>query len=135
MAVMTNPAAIKAFLGAGKATVTLQSQATDNHYTYRVIKKDDVSLVLILTGGDQEFTYLGMIGNRGFTLTPKSRLNNGSVPVKAFRYFYDNVIGAGRLPSQLTVRHEGKCGRCGRPLTHPDSIDSGIGPECAKHLH
>jgi hypothetical protein len=28
--------------------------------------------------------------------------------------------------------HEGKCGRCGRLLTVPSSIESGIGPECSK---
>jgi hypothetical protein len=26
---------------------------------------------------------------------------------------------------------EGKCIRCNRTLTHPDSIETGIGPECA----
>lgn len=27
--------------------------------------------------------------------------------------------------------HEGRCGRCGRRLTVPESIESGFGPECA----
>jgi len=29
------------------------------------------------------------------------------------------------------LMHEGRCGRCGRPLTRPESIQSGIGPICA----
>jgi predicted metal-dependent hydrolase len=32
----------------------------------------------------------------------------------------------------FNVHHEGKCGRCGRLLTVPSSIESGIGPECSK---
>ena len=34
----------------------------------------------------------------------------------------------------LEVWHEGRCGRCNRALTVPESIASGIGPECAKHV-
>jgi len=30
-----------------------------------------------------------------------------------------------------TILREGRCIRCNRKLTHPDSILSGIGPECA----
>ena len=32
------------------------------------------------------------------------------------------------------IMHEGRCCRCNRTLTHPDSIKTGIGPECAKHF-
>lgn len=32
---------------------------------------------------------------------------------------------------KVEVWHEGKCCRCGRKLTVPESIESGIGPECA----
>lgn len=34
------------------------------------------------------------------------------------------------LPHGWAVYHEGRCGRCGRRLTVPESIVSGIGPEC-----
>lgn len=30
--------------------------------------------------------------------------------------------------------YEGRCRRCNRLLTHPESIKSGIGPECAKRM-
>lgn len=30
----------------------------------------------------------------------------------------------------LTYHFEGHCRKCNRPLTHPDSIHTGIGPEC-----
>lgn len=36
-----------------------------------------------------------------------------------------NVAGA------LKAKMEVRCMRCGRVLTHPESIQAGIGPECA----
>jgi hypothetical protein len=38
------------------------------------------------------------------------------------------------LPGGYKIQHAGKCGRCGRLLTVPESIESGIGPECAKMM-
>ena len=44
----------------------------------------------------------------------------------ALKNLYDD-----KIPEALEIRHEGSCGRCGRPLTVPSSIDRGIGPDCA----
>ena len=33
-----------------------------------------------------------------------------------------------------SVYHEGRCCRCAMPLTHPDSIVLGVGPDCLKHM-
>ena len=35
------------------------------------------------------------------------------------------------LPKTVEVWHEGICGRCGRKLTVPESVERGLGPECA----
>ena len=40
-----------------------------------------------------------------------------------------------RIPEHLEIFHEGRCCACGRKLTTPESILSGIGPECAKKPH
>jgi hypothetical protein len=34
------------------------------------------------------------------------------------------------MPDGVVIWHEGRCGRCGRRLTVPESIESGYGPEC-----
>jgi len=36
------------------------------------------------------------------------------------------------LPEQVELFHFGHCAACGRTLTNPESIELGIGPECAK---
>jgi hypothetical protein len=43
-----------------------------------------------------------------------------------------NKLKTNKLPEFVEVWHEGKCGKCGRALTVPSSILTGIGPECSK---
>jgi hypothetical protein len=127
---------------AGNATITLQSLKTLVHYTYRVRQATDrqtqepvkdLYFVNLLTDGNAdegEFTYLGILSDGAFSLTAKSKLQASSGPVAAFRYYW----GLPELSEHLAVRHEGKCGRCGRTLTVPESIDAGIGPDCASKM-
>ena len=58
-----------------------------------------------------------------------SKIGEDADSAKAWRWF-DANLQAGRVPEQLEVWHEGRCGRCGRALTVPESIERGIGPEC-----
>ena len=56
-----------------------------------------------------------------------------TVPVKAFMYFCAGIKN-NKIQKNLKIRHEGRCGRCNRKLTTPDSIDSCFGPECIKFV-
>ncbi len=40
----------------------------------------------------------------------------------------------GELPDGYRVFHLGRCLRCGRDLTDPESVQRGIGPECARRV-
>jgi hypothetical protein len=132
----------RAYALAGNATMTLESLKTGTHYTYRIRQATDkesgepvrgLYFVNLLTKGSADegnFVYVGLIREGKFTLTKNSGFAVGSGPVDAWSYFW--AVKA--LPPQLTVRHEGKCGRCGRTLTVPSSIDAGIGPECATKM-
>lgn len=119
---------------AGNATVTIKSEKTGNHYTYKVKKAEDKDLyfVSLLTGKDNnlDYNYIGIYTrNKGFTTTAKTRLSKGCTPIQAVDFFFKRI---NNIPSGLKVYHEGKCCRCGRTLTTPESIEAGIGPECAK---
>jgi len=50
--------------------------------------------------------------------------------VKAFTFFW-KFVAQNVMPPQMDVHHEGRCGRCNRKLTVPESIENGLGPECA----
>jgi hypothetical protein len=45
-----------------------------------------------------------------------------------------NKLKVGKLQDFVEVWHEGTCGKCGRALTVPSSIENGLGPECIKSL-
>src|SRR5258708_38527897 len=137
----------KDFALAGNAIITLQSLRTGAHFTYKIRAKDvageikadytpdRIWFVSLLSGADNEsdYQYLGLINkHREFRLTAKSRASANAPSVKAFEWFWHMVRDG--IPTELVVRHEGRCGRCGRTLTVPESIDRGIGPECAQKI-
>jgi hypothetical protein len=136
-----NPKHVKDFILAGNAILTLESEKTGKHLTFRIRKLEDrdVWFTSLLTGPDNtsDFTYLGMVKLEGDTislvLTKKSSLTDTSEPVLAFRFLL-SWLSAGKMPPRMHVHHEGRCGRCRRRLTVPESIESGFGPECAGRL-
>jgi len=140
MCQMCNTLDITRFVTAGNARFTLVSERTGQRFTYRVSKPKDARpgsefrFVSLLTGPDNEnsYTYLGVLNGSEFKLTSKSRATEGAPSVVAFRYLCTRVLQNpdAPLPPGLAFYHEGKCGKCNRPLTVPESINRGIGPEC-----
>lgn len=133
---------IASFLFAGRATVTLRSQATGARFTFKVAHKEggDVSFVSLLTGPSNEadYRYLGLLPDNDHDRLRgvgrgKSCASHDAPSARAFQYLLDYI--AGRVTGKgLEVWHEGRCGRCNRKLTVPESIESGIGPECASRM-
>lgn len=122
------------FILGGNATFTLEGR--EQRYTYRVTRSDDgaVYFVALLTGPDNtaDYTYLGLLDDASgaVRLTRKSRMTDDSVPVIALRWALRWIWSGKPLPAPAKIYHVGRCGRCGRALTVPSSIESGFGPEC-----
>lgn len=130
---------IKNFVMAGNATFTLKSKKTGDRFTYRVRKSKDgrIWFVSLMTGSDNEssYSYMGYVKTDGtYSTTSKSKISPDAKSAKAFNWFYGNVVENESLPDTLEVWHEGRCGRCHRKLTVPESIERGIGPECAHYV-
>ncbi len=120
------------------------------HYTYRVEKVEFEKLgepkrtcyfVKALTGPDNtgDYTYLGMLNLQtgGVQMTAKSAFPETATRVRIVRRVLAALWRGEAANVEATgwkVHHEGKCGRCGRALTVPASVESGIGPECAKKM-
>lgn len=131
--------AVRFILG-GKATFTARSLRTGVRYTFKVdAAKDggDTFFVSLLTGENNEsdYSYIGILSTRGtgrmhFKTTAKSRLTPDSAPVKGIGYI-TAALADHDLPANVELWHEGRCARCRRKLTVPESIASGFGPECA----
>lgn len=132
---MTQPEDIRRFVTAGKATITLSSKATGARFTYKIKKVPDAEdkfFVSLLTGPENEgdYRYLGLMQGAKLRRTAKSCASDSAPSFLAAQYFCDKVLGDHVMPPSLEVRHEGRCGKCNRKLTTPESIDRGIGPEC-----
>lgn len=133
------------FIKAGKAIISVLNEATGAHRTFKVTKpkQGGVFFVRILSNKDHEderhrWLYVGMITERDrFVLTRKSAVDKGSIEFKSFDWLLNAAkrwkSGSAEYPT-VKVFHEGKCGRCGRPLTDPASIERGYGPECVKRI-
>lgn len=124
------------FVTGGKAFFTLRSVKTGVRYTYRVTANEKGGwFVSLLSGPDNwaNYRYIGFIGqgDRRFRVTAKSTMAATATPVRAFDWTWTR-LAAGRSIDGVEVWHEGKCARCGRKLTVPESIETGFGPECAE---
>lgn len=137
------------FFLAGNAYFTLKSKKTGTRYTYRVSRAKDKEdkpinlwFVSLLVGPDnyKNYTYIGVIRPNSktempmpkdyiFVTTGKSRLPAEAKEVKAISYTIDCLRSLPTAPG-VEIWHAGKCGRCGRMLTVPESIVAGFGPEC-----
>ena len=139
---ITDPIHARSFMTAGRATVTLVSKKTGVRFTYKISKPKDGEVdngfrfVSVLNGPDNwtNYAYFGYIRNGVFFHgRAKARVSDTAASVKAFAWAWQK-LAQGTLPEQLQIWHEGKCGRCGRKLTVPSSIASGLGPECAGRM-
>lgn len=142
----------KDFVTGGRAVFTIEcpgawmhQRGACAHYTYRVSRKEaepgsqwgDTYFVSLLTGpqNESDYTYLGILDaeSGAVRLTRASRMGDDCLAVTLLRRVLarlwageaDAITAAG-----FDVHHEGRCCRCGRTLTTPDSIAAGIGPEC-----
>ena len=131
------PSAALALMQAGKAIITLESQKTGVHFTYKIRESQNKPgwyFCSVLTGPDngRDYTYFGSMVDQRFIKTRGSKISEEAKSVKAFVYTLDN-LALGRTPS-VNIYHEGRCCRCGRTLTTPESVSLGIGPECRTRM-
>lgn len=140
---LTVNADVEKFVLAGNATITVVSKATGFRYTFKISKPQDfdaarpIWFVSVLRGSDNErdFGYIGQIKlrggiyayERGRKCWPQFFSASG-----AFQWVWKHVTFdvQPEVDPRVEVWHEGRCGRCGRKLTVPESVESGFGPEC-----
>jgi hypothetical protein len=112
--------------------------AAKPHYTFKVSSfeaKDGKTLYSVsLLTAPETYQYVGMVNPNDLTLkmTAKSHFTDDCAPVKLLKWTLKHVADAKDMPVGWKLHHEGRCARCGRTLTTPESIERGFGPECAK---
>lgn len=131
--IITNNDNIKRFVFAGRAVFTLVSAATGDRFTYKVgkAKGKGVFWVSLRTGKDEKWTFFGVLRKDGtFFFSQKSPMESDDIEVAAFDWFIRHLLASDNKLDQADFWHEGRCARCGRELTDPESIQRGMGPTC-----
>jgi len=119
--------------------VTFTISSPERHFTFKVTAKKDerrgkTLFLSVMTGPDNEssYSYVGILSqDLRIIKTRNSKVSMESQSIRALLWVFRNLDN---LPAGYEVRHSGKCARCGRKLTTPESIDMGVGPVCASAM-
>lgn len=133
------------YILAGKSTFTVHNTESGGRFTFKVSKPKDgenIWFASVLTGpqNTNDYTYMGIIrrdpdGTLTVHQTAKSKVGQDAKSWLTFVWLVQKIlIGGSQLPSQVEFLPSGRCCRCGRTLTTPESIKLGVGPECASKL-
>ena len=142
-----NPQNFSHIFFAGRTRVTLKNNAKDTHVRLK-IKEQKERKKGQLVGTGRFFVYTSILndGDAGwdfaatfFADTKNYRLgreHQAGSQVDRIMTFVSNALKNPALFSEkgASIYHEGRCCRCAMPLTHPDSIVLGVGPDCLKHM-
>lgn len=139
---------VGSYLLAGRAIVTIVSKKTGSRFTYKISQKDgddSFYFVSLLTGPDV-YTFAGTmkVMRRAsgdpereasfphllYSPGKRSAIGSEAPSQKAIGWLFYQIEREGIAPSTVEVYHAGSCGRCGRELTTPESLKSGLGPVC-----
>jgi hypothetical protein len=116
---------------------------TGDHRTFRIrtARKgalESKRIVGLLTGPDNGNDYkdFAFLTNTGISVWIKCQSSTHQFE-KLAKCLWDMMVNGenGVYGEQgMTILTSKRCVRCNRELTHPDSIKSGIGPECAQKI-
>lgn len=136
------PAQFRNFVFMGRSVFTLENNETNNYLTFQIREVKKLGKVVpnqfsvqCKSLGDNEYGYqlLGFLNTATKRFSSYKRTPNTFIGFKVFFWLMQNLE---RLEdfTKLAIYHEGRCAKCSLPLTVPESIDSGIGPECKRKM-
>lgn len=113
-----------AYLLSGKVNTTFHNTQTGKQLSIKIFQKS-IGIWYVYHSNN----YLGYIRGDVFIHNPDS--NYSILPAQQFSWVWKQVV-AGTLPDTMHILHNGACGHCGRPLKDAFSLETGLGPVCAK---
>ena len=123
-------------------STTFTLERDGQHITFRVRRPKGYKTMLLdaMTGSDNNdgFEYVGSM-SRGLYIKPKASVSKKAEMVRDEIQWYQKQLwlsdkGYRNELASVELHHEGQCACCGRKLTNPVSLTTGIGPVCTKHL-
>ena len=136
-----NPLALPYFFFAGRSVLTFRNNETGTHMTVKVKQVRDkndrkiklpIFFVFVSLLGDSETGY--RFGGTIFQESMSIKLGKDAQPGTQLHQVMGFLLKAIKEPAilqgKVSLLHEGRCCRCSLPLTHPESINTGFGPDC-----
>lgn len=136
-----NPLALPHFFFAGNAVLTFRNNATGNHMTVKVKQARDkkdrkvrlpIFFVFVSLLGDANTGYRfgGTIFQENMGVKLGRDVQPGSQLYQVMGFLLKALKNPQIMKDKVSLLHEGRCFRCCLPLTHPESITTGFGPDC-----
>lgn len=137
-----NPMALPHFFFAGRAFLTFRNNQTGTHMTVKVKQvtdKNDRKIKLpiffvnvrLLDDKEVGYKYIGTIFQETMSVKLAKDVVQGTQLYEVMGFIMRSLKDPQTLRDKgVTLLHEGHCMRCGRQLTHPESINTGFGPDC-----
>ena len=138
---LNTPQDVATYVQGGRGKITAVSLKSGQRITYkfRIPQNPRPGCpIFVMVKKEQAFTFLGCIFKNptGYTYRHgrKSPIHEKDITSLAIKWILARAF-AGKDLNNLEVYHEGTCCRCGRSLTDPQSITTGIGPVCSGRQH
>ena len=139
-----SPMALPNLFTAGRAVLTFMNTEKGTHMTVRskqlvdrnTKERKPIFFVSVSLLGDQEtgFRYAGTYYSDTQNYKLHSSVQPGSQVHRVMEFLKKAIANPQILrDKKVSLFHEGRCVRCGLPLTNPESIAVGLGSDCLEH--
>lgn len=141
-----NPLALPTLFYAGRAKLTFRNTEKESHMTIQVKqardkndrkKKLPIFFLSVSLLGDRQTGYIhaATIFQDTNNIKLSSAAQNNEQLFKVVQFIWNALANPQILKDKkVALLHEGRCCRCSMPLTHPESINTGFGPDCLEHI-
>ena len=140
-----NPKSLPTLALAGRAVLTFRNLEAGTHMTVKIKQLTDkrdrkiklpIYYVFISLLGDsrQGYEFAGTLFSETMTISLGRKVAETSRLANAFRWVLASIKNPAILTGRVGLFHEGRCCACGLPLTHPESINTALGPVCFNRM-
>jgi hypothetical protein len=124
---------LRKFVLAGKALFTVLNQNTKHYNTFLIKKHKEQEVWYVYVLVRHNYVCIGQLDEfKNLEVKEDGILGITDERVEFFKWFISEFLTQQNKYENIKVYHHGNCGSCGKTLTKPDSIKSGIGPVCGK---
>lgn len=131
------PSVTRDYLLAGRAIFTVTNMTTGEALTFKVRRVEQhghgVYFVNVKVGdGPYPYQFIGILNpDRGtIRCTTKSAFLPGTKEYQTAAWATGVLITGKMVASHYRIEHNGKCGRCGKPLTETNDVNNGVHVKC-----